>query len=47
MAYQRYLTFSQICFEVVPEEEWHQYFADLLEFEDKLVFRSRHIGLIA
>lgn len=46
-AYRRYLTFSRICFEVLPEEEWHQYFADLLEFEGKLVFGSGYIGLVA
>ena len=47
MAYRRYLMFSWICLEVVPEEEWHQYFADLFEFKDKLVFGSGHIGLVA
>ena len=46
-AYRRYLTFSRLRFEVVPEHEWHRYFADLLEFEDKLVFGSGHIGLVA
>ena len=45
-AYRRYLTFSRITFDAAPKELWPRLYADLLEFEDSLVFGSGHIGWV-
>ena len=45
-AYHRYLTFSRVTFNAAPKELWPRLYADLLEFEDTLVFGLGHIGQV-
>ena len=45
-AYHRYLKFSRVAFEDTPKELWRHLYADLLKFEDSLVFGSGHIGWV-
>ena len=45
-AYHRYLTFSRVTFNAAPKELWPRLYADLLKFEDSLVFGSSHIGRV-
>jgi hypothetical protein len=36
--YLRYLKLKEVTFGIVPEDEWHKYYNDLLEVEKYLVF---------
>ena len=45
-AYCRYLTFSSVTFDAALKELWPCLYADLLEFENSLVFGSGHIGWV-
>ena len=38
--YLRYLKLKDVKFGIVPEEQWHKYYNDLLEVENYLVFGS-------
>ena len=36
-AYHRYMLFKKVTFDLVPKEDWHLFYRDLLEFERFLV----------